>query len=176
MGVDAVTKINDDTYVLGVIKIYSHFLFVVSVVLKKVELLKILKVIESNAVALKILTIMQLSETNSLVSPYYTLFFSRKWILRFSEVALISVHCNFVIGCIAIPREYWPWKTANTAENICLLVKSDSKNTKAERKVRSGRFYQPFGFPKANLGLLARKQAHSPDVNRKTTSSTTQKL
>ena len=61
MGVDAVTKINDDTYVLGVIKIYSHFLFVVSVVLKKVELLKILKVIESNAVALKILTIMQLS-------------------------------------------------------------------------------------------------------------------
>lgn len=61
MGVDAVTKIDDEIYVLGVIKIYSHFLFVVSVVLKKVELLKILKVIESNAVALKILTTMQIS-------------------------------------------------------------------------------------------------------------------
>ena len=64
-----------------------------------------------------------------------------------------------------MPRDYWPWKTANTAENICLLVKSDSKNTKTERKVRSGRFYQPFGFPKVNFGLLARKQAHSPNVN-----------
>lgn len=61
MGVDAVTKIDDGIYVLGVIRIYSHFLFVVSVVLKKVELLKILKVIESNAVALKILTTMQIS-------------------------------------------------------------------------------------------------------------------
>lgn len=61
MGVDAVTKIDDEIYVLGVIKIYSHFLFVVPVVLKKVELLKILKVIESNAVALKILTTMQIS-------------------------------------------------------------------------------------------------------------------
>lgn len=61
MGVDAVTKIDDEIYVLGVIRIYSHFLFVVSVVLKKVELLKILKVIESNAVALKILTTMQIS-------------------------------------------------------------------------------------------------------------------
>ena len=61
MGTDAVTKIDDEIYVLGVIKIYSHFLFVVSVVLKKVELLKILKVIESNAVALKILTTMQIS-------------------------------------------------------------------------------------------------------------------
>ena len=61
MGVDAFTKIDDEIYVLGVIKIYSHFLFVVSVVLKKVELLKILKVIESNAVALKILTTMQIS-------------------------------------------------------------------------------------------------------------------
>lgn len=61
MGVDAVTKIDDEIYVLGVIRIYSHFLFVVSVVLKKVELLKILKVIESNAVALNILTTMQIS-------------------------------------------------------------------------------------------------------------------
>ena len=61
MGVDAVTKIDDEIYVLGVIRIYSHFLFVVSVVLKKVELLKILKVIESNAVALNILTTMQRS-------------------------------------------------------------------------------------------------------------------
>lgn len=61
MGVDAVTKIDDEIYVLGVIRIYGHFLFVVSVVLKKVELLKILKVIESNAVALKILTTMQIS-------------------------------------------------------------------------------------------------------------------
>ena len=61
MGVDAVTKIDDEIYVLGVIKIYSHFLFVVSVMLKKVELLEILKVIESNAVALKILTTMQIS-------------------------------------------------------------------------------------------------------------------
>ena len=42
--VDIVVKIDDETYVLSIIKIYSYFSFLFSVVPKKVELLKILKV------------------------------------------------------------------------------------------------------------------------------------
>ena len=40
-----VAKIDDEVYVLSIIKIYSYFSFIFSVVPKKVELLKISKVI-----------------------------------------------------------------------------------------------------------------------------------
>ena len=43
IGVDVVAKINDEVYVLSIVKIYNYFSFVFSVVPKKVEFLKILK-------------------------------------------------------------------------------------------------------------------------------------
>ena len=43
-GVDVVAKIDDEVYVLSIIKIYCYFSFAFSVVPKKVELLKISKV------------------------------------------------------------------------------------------------------------------------------------
>ena len=46
IGLDVVTKIDDEVYVLSIIKICSSFLFVYSVVPKKVELLKIPKVMK----------------------------------------------------------------------------------------------------------------------------------
>ena len=72
-GVDVVAKTGDEIFVLSIIKIYSYFLFVFSVVPKKDELLKILKEI-----------------------------------LKFSELGLISNHCNCLIGCILIARGYRP--------------------------------------------------------------------
>ena len=45
IGVDVVVKIVDDIYVLIIIKIYSYFGFVFSIVPKKVDLLKISKVL-----------------------------------------------------------------------------------------------------------------------------------
>ena len=44
IGVDVVAKIDDEVYVLSIIKVNSYFSLVFSVVLKKVELLKIWKV------------------------------------------------------------------------------------------------------------------------------------
>ena len=43
-GVDVVAKTDDEIYVWNIIKIYSYFSFVLSVVPKKIELLKISKV------------------------------------------------------------------------------------------------------------------------------------
>ena len=45
VGVDVAVTTNDEVYVLSVIKIYSYFSFAFSVVPKKVELLKMLKVV-----------------------------------------------------------------------------------------------------------------------------------
>ena len=45
IGVDVVVKIVDDVYVLIIIKIYSYFGFVFSIVPKKLDLLKISKVL-----------------------------------------------------------------------------------------------------------------------------------
>ena len=45
-GVDVIAKTDNQIYVLSIIKICSYFSFVFSVVLKKVELLKRLKVIQ----------------------------------------------------------------------------------------------------------------------------------
>ena len=45
IGVDVVVKIVDDIYVLIIIKIYSYFGFVFSIVPKKVDLLKISKIL-----------------------------------------------------------------------------------------------------------------------------------
>ena len=44
IGVDVVAKIDDEAYVLSIIKVNSYFSFAFSVVPKKVELLKISKV------------------------------------------------------------------------------------------------------------------------------------
>ena len=44
IGVDTVVKIDDDLYVLSIIKIYCYFSFFFSVVPKEVELLEITKV------------------------------------------------------------------------------------------------------------------------------------
>ena len=44
IGVDMIATIDDEVYVLNILKIYSYFSFVFSIVSKKVELLKIPKV------------------------------------------------------------------------------------------------------------------------------------
>ena len=96
-----------------------------------------------------------------MVSPYFTLLFSRKEITKFSELALVSVHFNCLIGCIVIMRGYWLWNTANTTADIYLLVENRNKNTKTKFKVCSNFFYQPYGCPKANFGPLTKRYPHS---------------
>ena len=109
-----------------------------------------------------------------LVGSYCTLLFSRKEILKFSEVALVSVHCNCLICCIVIAWSYRPWNTANTAVDICLLVENSNKNTETICK-STNFFYQSFGCSKANFGPLTRRQPHSPHVNHSTISSRTRR-
>ena len=110
-----------------------------------------------------------------LVSPYCTLLFSRKEIIKFSEVALVSVHCNCLIRCIVIAREYWPWNTTSTTADISLLAENGNKNIETKWKVCSNFFNQSFACPKVNFGPLTRRHPHSPDVNHNTISSTTRR-
>ena len=58
--------------------------------------------------------------------------FSRKEIIKFSEAALVSVHCNCLIVRIVIMREYWSGNTANATVDICLLVENDNKKTETK--------------------------------------------
>ena len=95
-----------------------------------------------------------------------TLLFSKKKIIKFSEVALVYVHCNCLIDYIVTPRGYQPWNTANTTADICLLVKNGNKNSEAKYKVCSNIFLSAIWL------LLVQ---YSPDVNHSTISSTTQR-
>ena len=76
-------------------------------------------------------------EINVLVSPYFTLLFSRKENLKFSELALVTVDCSCLVGCIMIVRTYLPWNTANTIAGIYVLVEKGNQNTETKCKVCS---------------------------------------
>ena len=58
---------------------------------------------------------------NFSVSPYRTLWFSRKENLNFFEVALAVVLCNDAIGSIMNMWGYLHWNTVNTVSDIYLL-------------------------------------------------------
>ena len=105
-----------------------------------------------------------------MVSPYRVLLFSRKDIIIFLELALVSVHCNHLISCIVIVRGYRPRSTANTTADTCLLVKKDNNNNEKNVKLFQATFYHLFGCPKANSEPLERRQSHSTDVNCQTIS------
>ena len=105
-----------------------------------------------------------------MVSPYRVLLFSKKDIIIFLELALVSVHCNHLISCIVIVRGYRPRSTANTTADTCLLVKKDNKNNEKNVKLFQATFYHLFGCPKANSEPLERRQSHSTDVNCQTIS------
>ena len=116
-----VAKIDDEFYVLSIIKIYSYFLFVFSVLLKKgqnveniesdVATLNTLreeefvdkivdKIVDKKRINLDRIVdkIVDKKRINFLVSLYCSLLFSRKDIVKLSEVALVSVYCNCLIG------------------------------------------------------------------------------
>ena len=111
----------------------------------------------------------------NLVSFYCTLLFSRKEVIKFSEVALVSVQCNCLIHCIVIAQRYQPWNTANTTADICLLLKNSNKTSQIKCKVCSNFFYQSFRCAKANFRPLTRRRPHLPDVNCNLISSTTRR-
>ena len=67
-----------------------------------------------------------------MVSPYCTLLLFRKENFKFSEVALVSVHCNCLIGHIIIVWGYRSRYTANTTVGIYFLIKNVNKITEAE--------------------------------------------
>ena len=83
--------------------------------------------------------------------------------IRF-EVALVSAHCNCLIGCIAIPQGYRPSNIGNTTADI-YLSKTGVKILRQNVKFLQTSFYQPFACPNANLVSLTRRQPHSLDVN-----------
>lgn len=66
-----------------------------------------------------------------------TLLFYIKENLKFSEVTLEAVHCNYLVGCIIIPRGYWPWNNINTTTDIYLFDENDNTITETRCKVCS---------------------------------------
>ena len=73
-----------------------------------------------------------------MVNLYCSLLFSRKEAIKFSEAALVSVHCNCLIGWTVIVRGYRPRNTINTIMDICLLVKNI---TKKKQNVKFGQVF-----------------------------------
>ena len=136
---DVVAKTDGEIYVLSIIKLYSFDFFSLFYQrrssyesIKVWKHLKWCSYFENPYLHAKIV---DKKRINFFVSLYCTLLFSRKEIIKFSEVTLVSVHCNCVIGCIVIAQGYRLWKTANTTVDICLLVKYGNKNTETKYKV-----------------------------------------
>ena len=124
-----VVKIDGEVYVLWglcIIKIYCYFSFVFCCAKEG----RVAEYNESDVGTLKILRqeeIVDKKRINFLASLYCSLLFSRKGIIKFTEVALVSVHCNCLIGWTVIVRRYRPWNTIDTTMDICLLVKNSNK-------------------------------------------------
>ena len=85
-------------FVLSTMKIYSYFSFVP----KKVELLKISEMTQDFENRYQHVKMVEKKKINFSVSPYCTLLFSRKENNKFSEVALVAVHCNCLISDLMI--------------------------------------------------------------------------
>ena len=87
-----------------------------------------------------------------LVNPYCTLLFPRKENFKFFKVALVSVHCNYLIVCTVIARDYQRWNTANATADISLLVKNSNKNTDIKCKVVQTFFISRLAALRPTLG------------------------
>ena len=123
-----VFKTNNEIYVLSIIQIYSYFSFAFFVLPRKWSCRKYRKrysYFENHYCHAIIVD----KRMNFLFSRYCTLLFSSKENIKFSEVALVYAHCNYLIGFIMFAPGYRPWNTANTTVNIYLLVKNCNKNT-----------------------------------------------
>ena len=123
-----VVKTNNDIYVLSIIQIYSYFSFVFFVIPRKSSCQKYQKRCSyfENHYCHAIIVDKRII---FLFSRYCTLLFSSKENIKFSEVALVYAHCNFLIVFIMFARGYPPWNTANSTVDIYLLVKNGNKNT-----------------------------------------------
>ena len=100
--VGVVAKTDDEVYVSSTIKMYSYFSFVFSTVPKKVQLLKISKVMQLLRKSLPHAKMIEKKTINFSVSPKCTLLFFRKENITFSEVALVAVHYNCLISYLMI--------------------------------------------------------------------------
>ena len=147
-------KTDDELSVFHFVQIYSYFLFVFSVVSKKVQLLKILKVMQ---LFWKFLLPCKnrRKKGNKFFgqSLLHHVVFQKRY-YQASEVVLKSVPYNCLIGCNLIVLGYQPGNTANTTVDLFLLVKNDNKNT--EKNVK---FFQTL-FLSAYLAGLSLTLGH----------------
>ena len=72
--------------------------------------------------------------TNLLVSLYLAFLSSRKGNIKFFEVALLAVYCNYLIDYIMIVWRYRPWNIANTQQMFIYLSKTDIQTLKQNVK------------------------------------------
>ena len=127
-------KTDDELSVFHFFQIYSYFLFVFSVVSKKVQSLKILKVMQlfwKSLLPCK----NRRKKGNTFFGQslmHHVVFLKRNY--QASEVVLKSVPYNCLIGCNLIVRGYQPGNTANTTVDLFLLVENDKKNTEKNVK------------------------------------------
>ena len=99
--VSVVDKTNDGVYVSSTFE-DVQLLFICFLYCAKQG--PVVKNLESDVATLKIITTMkkmiEKNTTNFSVSPYDTLLFSREENIKFSEVVLLALHCNFLISCL----------------------------------------------------------------------------
>ena len=97
-----------------------------------------------------------------LVNPYFNLLFSREEKIKFSEVALIVVHWNCLIGCVMITRGYRSSNTVNTTADIYLVYKNSNKNTERKFKVSPNLFISYLATPRLTLAHWQRGSLTHP--------------
>ena len=104
-----VAKNDDNIYVLNTIKICIYFSLFFSTALKRVELLKILKLMQLLWKSLPRCKNGREDEIKSYGQSLLHPFVFQKENIKFSEATLVAVHCNFLISCIMILWGCRPW-------------------------------------------------------------------
>ena len=114
--------------------IYDYFSSIFCIVPKKL-LLKYRKWVSYLKNRYHYVQVVENARINFSVSPYCTLFFSRKEKFKFFKVALSVLHCNGAVGCIMKVWGYQHWNTANTTLDIYLLSENGHKSTQTRCKI-----------------------------------------
>ena len=100
--VGVVPKTNDEIYISSTIKMYSYFSLFSLLCQRRSSCWKYRKWCSSFENRYHHTKMIEKKTINFSVSPCCTLLFSRKENIKFSEVALVAVHCNCLIGYLMI--------------------------------------------------------------------------
>ena len=128
--VGVIAKADDEVYVLSIMKIYSYFSSVFSTEPKKFELLKISAVMKLFWKSLPPCKNGREEDNSFFRSVLIASCCFQEKNIKFSEVALASVHCNCLISsCLMIAWRSRPWNATNTTAVVYFLIEKSNWNT-----------------------------------------------